>query len=174
MSALYDENSRDRHALSACDQKLVKEAKRSKKANGGADLITVKELLGLSSFEITQRYTHSHQDLKKKAVAALVADVHEDESLLIIYDGKSAPNDKKPLSSLIFNELGSFEVTSSSFYKSAGRVFESPRARFLLILAISDNCRGDRGPSDRDGTRGGVSTFCRVESDFRLTTASIS
>ena len=66
----------------------------------GADLITVKELLGHSTVEITQRYTHPNQDLKKKAVAALAADVHADESLLNIYDGKLSLNDKKPLSDL--------------------------------------------------------------------------
>ena len=67
----------------------------------GTDLITVKELLGHSSVEITQRYTHPHQDLKKKAVDALAADVQADESLLNIYDGKSVTDEKKRLSDLI-------------------------------------------------------------------------
>jgi excisionase family DNA binding protein len=67
----------------------------------GVDLITVKDLLGHSTVEITQRYTHPNQDLKKKAVAALAADVRADESLLNIYDGKLPSDEKKRLSGLI-------------------------------------------------------------------------
>ncbi|MFX0209250.1 MAG: tyrosine-type recombinase/integrase [Candidatus Hodarchaeota archaeon] len=37
----------------------------------GVDLITVKELLGHHSIVITQRYTHSNSEQKKKAVEAL-------------------------------------------------------------------------------------------------------
>jgi hypothetical protein len=37
----------------------------------GVDLITVKELLGHGSVTITERYTHSRQDLKKNAVGLL-------------------------------------------------------------------------------------------------------
>ncbi len=61
----------------------------------GVNLITVKELLGHSSVEITQRYTHPAEALKKAAVAALVP---ADASLLNIYDRQSAPDEKKPLS----------------------------------------------------------------------------
>jgi len=66
----------------------------------GVNLITVKELRGHSSVEITQRYTHPNETLKKDAVAALVAPAPADESLLNIYDGKSAPDEKKRLSDL--------------------------------------------------------------------------
>ena len=66
----------------------------------GVNLITVKELLGHSSVEITQRYTHPNEALKKEAVAALVSPAPADESLLNIYDGKSAPDEKKRLSDL--------------------------------------------------------------------------
>jgi hypothetical protein len=38
----------------------------------GVDLITVKELLGHSSVNITERYTHPNQSLKWSAVESLV------------------------------------------------------------------------------------------------------
>jgi len=38
----------------------------------GADLITVKELLGHSTVKMTERYTHSNQTQKKNAVELLV------------------------------------------------------------------------------------------------------
>ena len=38
----------------------------------GVDLITVKDLLGHSSVKVTERYTHSNQNQKKKAVEALI------------------------------------------------------------------------------------------------------
>jgi integrase len=66
----------------------------------GVNLITVKDLLGHSSVEITQRYTHPNESLKKEAVAALVPTAPADESLLNIYDGKSALDEKKRLSDL--------------------------------------------------------------------------
>ncbi len=66
----------------------------------GVNLITVKDLLGHSSVEITQRYTHPNEALKKEAVAALVAPDPADESLLNIYDGKSAPDERVTLSDL--------------------------------------------------------------------------
>ncbi|MGB6865166.1 MAG: tyrosine-type recombinase/integrase [Candidatus Aminicenantaceae bacterium] len=37
----------------------------------GVDIITVEDLLGHSSVKITDRYTHSFQDQKKKAVEVL-------------------------------------------------------------------------------------------------------
>jgi integrase len=37
----------------------------------GVDIITVKELLGHSTIRMTERYTHSHMDLKRKAVGCL-------------------------------------------------------------------------------------------------------
>jgi len=37
----------------------------------GVDIITVKELLGHSTIRMTERYTHSHLDLKRKAVGCL-------------------------------------------------------------------------------------------------------
>jgi len=64
----------------------------------GVDLITVKELLGHSSVEITQRYTHPNQDLKKKAVSALVENGAGNPSLLNIYDGKMTSAARKVLS----------------------------------------------------------------------------
>jgi len=51
----------------------------------GVNLITVKELFGHSSVEITQRYTHPNEALKKEAVAALVSPAPADESLLNIW-----------------------------------------------------------------------------------------
>jgi excisionase family DNA binding protein len=66
----------------------------------GVNLITVKDLLGHSSVEITQRYTHPNEALKKEAVAALVAPAPADESLLNIYDHKSAPDERMTLSDL--------------------------------------------------------------------------
>ena len=38
----------------------------------GVDLITVKELLGHSTVKVTERYTHSSKDSKKRAVETLV------------------------------------------------------------------------------------------------------
>jgi excisionase family DNA binding protein len=52
----------------------------------GTDLITVRDLLGHHSVKVTQRYTHSNQDLKKAAVELLAkrslrkAENHEDLS----------------------------------------------------------------------------------------------
>jgi integrase len=66
----------------------------------GVNLITARDLLGHSSVEITQRHTHPNEALKKEAVAALVSTAPADESLLNIYDRKSAPDEKKPLSDL--------------------------------------------------------------------------
>jgi integrase len=43
----------------------------SRLVEGGADLITVKELLGHSSVKITERYTHPSQSLKRSAVESL-------------------------------------------------------------------------------------------------------
>ena len=60
----------------------------------GADLITVKELLGHSSVKITERYTHSQSEQKKNAVELLVerraAEAKKSESLLHICDTANA------------------------------------------------------------------------------------
>jgi excisionase family DNA binding protein len=56
----------------------------------GTDIITVKELLGHSSVTITERYTHSFREQKKKAVELLVEipliEAQKEESLLHIRD----------------------------------------------------------------------------------------
>jgi integrase len=44
----------------------------SRLVESGADLITVKELLGHSTVKMTERYTHSNQTQKKNAVELLV------------------------------------------------------------------------------------------------------
>ena len=54
----------------------------------GADLITVKELLGHSTVRITERYTHPGLDTKRKAVE-LLADQSEKKGLLV---SKTSPN----------------------------------------------------------------------------------
>jgi hypothetical protein len=57
----------------------------------GTDLITVKELLGHSSVTITERYTHTLQEQKQRAVELLVGpkgDVLE-EKLLRICDASN-------------------------------------------------------------------------------------
>jgi len=65
----------------------------------GADLITVKELLGHSSVKITERYTHSQSEQKKSAVALLAGPSIEkagsEENLLHICDTAGARKPKK-------------------------------------------------------------------------------
>jgi excisionase family DNA binding protein len=65
----------------------------------GADLITVKELLGHSSVKITERYTHSQSEQKKSAVALLVGKNNEkavpEENLLRICDTAGEAKPKK-------------------------------------------------------------------------------
>ena len=62
----------------------------SRLVENGADLITVKELLGHSSVKITERYTHSQSEQKKSAVALLAVKSSEkassEENLLHICD----------------------------------------------------------------------------------------
>jgi len=69
----------------------------SRLVENGADLITVKELLGHSSVKITERYTHSQSEQKKNAVELLAgkraAEAKKSEKLLHICDTASA---KKP------------------------------------------------------------------------------
>lgn len=70
----------------------------------GVDLITVKELLGHSSVKITERYTHSNHEQKKKAVE-LLAQKHEKkakklEDLLHICDTEKTTEKEKLLKSL--------------------------------------------------------------------------
>ena len=70
----------------------------------GADLITVKELLGHSSVKITERYTHSQSEQKKSAVALLAPQDREEigpkENLLRMCDTASAKKSKRPGTSL--------------------------------------------------------------------------
>jgi site-specific recombinase XerD len=42
--------------------------------NEGADLVTVKELLGHASIKTTMRYAHSNEDAKRRAVKKLDGD----------------------------------------------------------------------------------------------------
>jgi integrase len=59
----------------------------------GVDIVRVKELLGHSSVRITERYTHSSQEEKRKAVELLCRRSHKEagkqgELLHIRYTGK--------------------------------------------------------------------------------------
>lgn len=60
----------------------------------GVDIICVKELLGHQSVIITQRYTHTNQDLKKKAVEQLIKktpeNIEKKEDLLHMCDTAEA------------------------------------------------------------------------------------
>ena len=59
----------------------------SRLVQAGKDIVTVKELLGHSSLQVTMRYTHSNMDLKRRAVEALTTE-HEEkqENLLHVRD----------------------------------------------------------------------------------------
>ena len=67
------------------------------------DLITVKELLGHSSVTITERYTHSFHEQKKRAVELLVEKtakkVEKASDLLHICDMKKRDKMEKRLTS---------------------------------------------------------------------------
>ena len=71
----------------------------SRLVENGADLITVKELLGHSSVKITERYTHSQSEQKKSAVALLAVKSGEKagskEDLLHICDMAGAKRPEK-------------------------------------------------------------------------------
>lgn len=60
----------------------------------GVDLITIKELLGHSSVTITERYTHSFKEQKRKAVELLVEKEQKEDrnpdNLLLICDMKKS------------------------------------------------------------------------------------
>ncbi len=69
----------------------------------GADIITVKDLLGHSSVKITERYTHSQKEQKKKAVELLEENQEEaifEEDLLHICDTEKKGKREKLLTSL--------------------------------------------------------------------------
>ena len=69
----------------------------------GADLITVKDLLGHSSVKITERYTHSQKEQKKRAVELLEENQEEaifEEDLLHICDTEKKAKKEKLLTSL--------------------------------------------------------------------------
>ena len=71
----------------------------SRLVESGADLITVKELLGHSSVKITERYTHSQGEQKKFAVSLLtvrgVEKADSEENLLHICDTANARKPRK-------------------------------------------------------------------------------
>ena len=71
----------------------------------GADLITIKSLLGHSSVRITERYTHSGRDQKQKAVDSLVEEApkptENSPNLLRAGDVEIPPRKDVPVSSLV-------------------------------------------------------------------------
>jgi excisionase family DNA binding protein len=71
----------------------------------GADIITIKALLGHSSVRITERYTHSGRDQKQKAVDLLVEKGREkpenSPNLLRVGDADIPPRKDAPVSSLV-------------------------------------------------------------------------
>jgi integrase len=71
----------------------------------GVDLIRVKELLGHSTVKITERYTHTNQEERKKAV-----------ELLCRKSRKTAKNLRNLLHNCDTEEEGKKPVTASSLF----------------------------------------------------------
>jgi len=89
----------------------------------GVDIITVKELLGHSSVKVTERYTHTHKEQKKKAVE-LLADESKKKAVLLHY----------PMSIILMNKLFSlirfsiFEHIINDLYKLPGKSIHGLRS----------------------------------------------
>jgi excisionase family DNA binding protein len=64
----------------------------------GADVATVRDLLGHSSLRVTERYIHSAQEQKRKAVELLEDPQEKPEDLLRAGDAESAPRKSMPVS----------------------------------------------------------------------------
>jgi integrase len=68
--ALY-QRGRTWYADYYADRTRVQESTGTSNRRSGADLVTVKELLGHATISTTMRYAHSNHDAKARAVALL-------------------------------------------------------------------------------------------------------
>jgi len=100
----------------------------------GADLVSIRDILGHSDIRMTSRYAHSSDELKKRAVeplTKLIASGAESPRIFTNYAHGNENSEKSSLKSLQTNDAGVAEVVD---------------ARDLKSLGAQAPCRFDSGP----------------------------
>jgi len=87
----------------------------------GADLVSIRDILGHSDIRMTSRYAHSSDELKKRAVeplTKLIASGAESPRIFTNYAHGNENSEKSSLKSLQTNDAGVAEVVDARDLKS--------------------------------------------------------